>query len=503
MAQPHRPERHPLFAVSVVLAVAWVGLARWVVPPLLAAQSPGPARAAVQHYLQGNATPFTSTDLLGLSTEFSVAVSIATILHLTILLILSRYDLRATGGRSPANGRGGRGVSRALAILALAFLAVTVLTGACHDYYFYLQMWYEVRQAHDPWWMVQGRHGPGPLNAYGPAFNLLAGLSWLNPLAPKLLFAYGYIIFTVVMIKKATAHRRLSGLESLGLFVLFWNPFPWIEIALRGHFDILVGLFCLAALHARIRGREILSGVCLALGVLLKYFPLALLPFLALDRGRLRLRSPVVALAVIALGMALSSALWGPSVLRPLVFAAIRPSTTLSIFRFFRTLYAALIWPGIASNHDDLSPVLLVLGLLLAWSWSRARRPSLEASAAIAAMTTVLLYRVGLPQYHMVPLVLASSWALWNWGQLTGRALLGIALGGYVAWLATFDVGNLVFGDDPANPTWAMIHECAGLPTFLLGCLFLSAMVRSSAPEGQVVIPRLGDLPNPTSPRPG
>jgi hypothetical protein len=503
MAQPNRPERHQLFAVYLVLTVAWVGVGRWVVPPLLAAERPGRALAAVQRHLQGYATPFTHRDLLGLSAEFTVAVGIAAILHLTILWILRRYDLRVAEVRSAAAVRGERGVSRALAILALAFLAVTVLTWPRHDYYFYLQMWYEVRQGHDPWWMVPGRHGPGPLNAYGPAFNLLAGLFWLNPLAPKLLFAYAYVLFTVVTIKRAAASRRLSGLKALGLFALFWNPFPWVEIAIRGHFDILVGLFCLAAVHARLRGRDILSGVCLALGVLLKYFPLVLLPFLALDRGRLRFRSAVVALASIALGMALSYELWGPSVLRPLVFAANRPSTTLSIFQFFRTQYAALIWPGIVSNYDDFSPVLLVLGLVLAWFWSRARRPSLAASAAIAALTTVLLYRVGFAQYHMVPLVLAWSWALRNWGALPGRTLLGIALGGYVAWLATFDVGNLVFGDEPANPTWAMIEQSAGLPTFLLGCLFLAAMIRSATPEDPVIVPRPADLPNPASLRPG
>jgi hypothetical protein len=503
MTQPNRPERHPLFAVCLVLTVAWVGLARWVAPPLLAAQRPGRALAAVQRYLQGYTTPFTHTDLPGLWAEFSVAVAIAALLHLTILGILRRYDLRAAAGRSAADGRGGRGVSRALAILALAFLAVTVLTWPHHDYYFYLQMWYEVRQGHDPWWIVQGRHGPGPLNAYGPAFNLLAGLAWLNSLAPKLFFAYAYLVFSCMMIKRATAGRRLSGLEALGLFALFWNPFPWIEIAIRGHFDILVGLCSLAAVHARLRGRDILAGVCLALGVLLKFFPLVLLPFLALERGRLRLRFLAVALASIALGMTLSYALWGPSVLRPLAFAANRPSTTLSIFRFLRTHAPALLRPGLVSNYDELSTVLLVLGLLLAWSWSHARRPSLEASAAIAALTTVLLYRVGFPQYHMVPWVLASSWALGNWGSLPGRALLGVGLGGSVAWLATFDVGNLVFGDDPTNPTWARIDEYAGLTTFLLEGIFLAGMVRSATLAEPVVVPRPAELPPSRSPRPG
>ena len=83
--------------------------------------------------------------------------------------------------------------------------------GLFHDYFFYLNMWYEVRQGHDPWFMVFGIEWDRvPLNAYGPLFNLLAVLAWVNPLAPKLLFAYAYILFSVWQIKEFAASRRLS-----------------------------------------------------------------------------------------------------------------------------------------------------------------------------------------------------------------------------------------------------------------------------------------------------
>ncbi len=377
MAQIDRTRLQIRLALYVTLTVAWAGLARWVVPPLLVAEHPGDLHAAVKRYIQGFVTPFTGTDLLGRWVELSVAVGIAGFLHLMILLILQRYDLRAAEGRSANDLRAARCVSLSLSVLALAFLAVTVLTWPRHDYYFYLQIWYEVRQGHDPWWLVGGAHGMGPLNAYGPVFNLLAGLSWLNPLAPKLLFASAYVVFAIVQIKGAMAGRQSSGLRALGLFALFWNPYPWVEIAIRGHFDILVGLLCLAAIHERLREREILSGVCLALGVLLKYLPIVLLPFLALDRGRFRLRLLIAALASIGFGLILSCWLWGPSTLRPLEFAANRPSTTLSIFRFIRGPYSPLLRLGAPINYDALSPVILFLALMLAWSWSL--RPATES----------------------------------------------------------------------------------------------------------------------------
>ena len=46
---------------------------------------------------------------------------------------------------------------------------------------------------HDPWFTVFGEFGDAPLNAYGPLFNFLAAVAWVNPLAPKVLFAYAYV----------------------------------------------------------------------------------------------------------------------------------------------------------------------------------------------------------------------------------------------------------------------------------------------------------------------
>ena len=167
-------------------------------------------------------------------------------------------------------------------MLSLVFLAVTIISGPVHDYLYYLFEWYKVRQG-DPWFIVIGPYGRLPLNAYGPLFNLLAVLELVNPLAPKLLFAYAYILFCLWQFKEFAASHRLTGARTAALTALFWNPFPWVEIAIRGHFDILVAVFCVGALRARTRGSDFRSGISLALGVLLKFFPVVLLPFLAFE----------------------------------------------------------------------------------------------------------------------------------------------------------------------------------------------------------------------------
>ncbi len=243
------------------------------------------------------------------------------------------------------------------------FLAVTLISGPVHDYHYFLNMWYEVAQGHDPWFVVVGSNGVVPLNAYGPLFNLLTGIYEVNPLAPKLLFAYAYILFAVREIKGFASIHRPSVTSLAVLTALFWNPFPWVEIAIRGHFDILVALLCLGAIRARVRGRDFVSAICLALGVLLKFLPIVFLPFLAIDRGRIRPRLLATAIVAIGLGMGLSYFVWGPTTFSPLTFAANRRSNCLSIFFFLRGYYSPLRWYLNYANLDRLAPIVLFVAL--------------------------------------------------------------------------------------------------------------------------------------------
>ena len=464
MAQHDRRRLYSLVALYAALAAGWAAFAAWVVPRLLAAEHPGSVAAAVKRYLWTFASPYLARDTVGRWREFAGAVLIAIVLHLTIVLILRWFDLRAAEGRSATDVRADRRTSLLLIVVSLAFLAVTIIVGPIHDYHFYLQMWYEVRQCHDPWFTVSGPNGKVPLNAYGPLFNLLAGLAPLVPLAPKLLFAYAYVLFSVWQIKSFTTSRRPSWMSMVMLTALFWNPFPWIEIAIRGHFDIVVALFCLGAIRAWTRGHDFRSGICLGLGVLLKFFPVVLLPFLALDRGRLRPRFVVVAVATIALGLGLSFALWGGSVLSPLVFAATRGSHCLSIFRFLRGLYSPLRWFTSSPNIDFLAPIILFVALLRAWSWYRVRHPDIEAACVVAVTTTALFYHTGFPQYHMVSFALGAWWAVQYWDVRPGQIARSLAVACYFGWLAAFECYYCVTIKDGNDYYWEYVEDDCRAP---------------------------------------
>ena len=382
------------------------------------------------------------------------------------------------------------GAKHAILLLCLMFLALTVWKGVVQDYYHYLQMWREVRQGHDPWFLVYGVFGAYPLNAYGPVFNLLAIPAWLNPLFPKLLFAYAYLIFAILMFTSAINVDPGSRLRSLGLMVWFWNPFAWVEISYFGHFDVLVGLLCLGAVETRVRHQDVRSGIYLAVGVLLKYMPIVLLPFLILDRKRIRVRLLVVALGLIALGLGTSVAIWGASTFRPLGFAAGRSSHYLSIYRFLKGRHSPMFWFDFYEDPDQFAMPALAIALGSLWAWTRRKSVPLRAAAALSILITLLFYQVGFPQYQMVLFVLASNWVIRDQGKLRWVTVPWVALGLYWSWLAVFD---LIDASVEIDKLW--MQEWVGLPTFLLGLLLAICIGRSCRIPGETAPSGLSDGP--------
>jgi hypothetical protein len=271
-------------------------------------------------------------------------------------------------------------------------------------------------------------------------------------------------------------------MRSLALLVLFWNPFPWVEVAFYGHFDLLIGLTCLGTVRALARGWDIRAGLCLAGGVLLKYLPIVLLPFLAMDRerGRLRTRFLAASVAAIAAGLAEGWHLWGSSMFLPLKLAATRHATTFSIIQFLNGPYSPLHQIGLAINFEELATPILLLALAITWWWCRDRKPDVETTGVVVVLVLLIFYRVGYPQYQMVLFVVAAAWLVGNWDQLRGRTALVVAMALYWTWITGADVAYMLdeAWDVPMN--WDTISYTAGFPTFVLGSALLGCVARSA-----------------------
>ena len=296
----------------------------------------------------------------------------------------------------------------------------------------------------------------------------------LNSLAPKLLFATGFLVLCLALLTSFRSDPRLRGRPTLVLLALgLLNPYFWAEIACYGHFDILVALCCVVAVELRLSSRDdIGAGLALGLGVLLKYLPIVLLPFLAValggssERPRPRFRPLLIAVALltVAAGMTAASLTWGPASLRALQFASSRGSAGMSIFRFLRGQYSPL---HVFTSHPNLDalalPALAVAGLAV-FAYCLLKRVDLPTSCAAGALVTLLFYRVGFPQYQaLVFALLALAWRH-NALRWSSSRRLQVAAIAYIVWVAlaiSFDV--LAGGTVGDRLPWAWLEDALGI----------------------------------------
>ncbi len=395
-------------------------------------------------------------------------------LGLAFALSLGWWDETHLPAGSSEDGAWRRFLNLTIVAASWVFLATAVGTGPQHDYLLHQEFWQVVLDGQDPWYLANTYWGYHPPNAYGPLFNPLALLMYVNRLAPKLLFAMAYIVSATALIKRLAGNRSISWPAFLGLMFWAWNPFAWVEVAIRGHFDILVGLASVAAVHFARERRDRPCAIALAAGVLLKYIPIVLLPFLALDRGKIKAKFTAMSTGLIALGLGLSCLIWGKSTFYPLRFAATRSSSYLSIFRFLRGRYSPIWRLGIEPDVEWLATPLMALALLGAWWWCRSRQVDPATGGFLSILVTLLLYRNGFPQYQMVLIMVASYWVAELWNTRRHQTALAIALVGYFGWINAFALAYYQLGDSSTR-----FEDAVGLPTFLLGGILLVCLLRS------------------------
>jgi hypothetical protein len=365
-------------------------------------------------------------------------------------------------------------VHLALGVLCVLFIAWTITSGIRPGAYTdYLAEWREVLAGHDPW----QPSGATPLNAYGPLFNALALLARLDPIAPKLLFAAGYVAFVAWLVMRKAPDRSPRRTHAIIALCLL-NPFPWVEIAHFGFFDVLVGIACVGAVHAARRGGNQLAGVLVGMGILVKFLPVVVLPVLASAGRRLRPNLVGPAVLVASAGMAASFALWGPSTFDPLRFAAGR-SPVLSIYDVLGSVDSPLrlgLKFELASLEKPL--ILAAEAALLAWCWWRKAGPAV--SALLAVLAVLLFYRSGYNNYQMMAFyLLAYLFAAAQDEFRMTRGLL-LALCAYLGALAAIDAGYPVVRRIASVDGALLYLNGSYLLRWLTGCALVAAIMAAA-----------------------
>jgi hypothetical protein len=420
----------PLIASYAIICVVWAEFSPWIPPTIVkAAYNPsipnlvsGKGMLPVEYYLDR-------------WSMVAAAVPLAVVLHLVVVLLIGAIDskkprilLESAGSDSLVNV--------VLTAFSAAFLALTVLSGDRWDYTAYLAQWIDVLEGRDPWNYVHTLES----NAYGPLFNLLAPLVWYNLLANKLLFAFGYLLYVIWLIKDFGRRRGFVTYSCPWMLLLLLNPFPWWQIAYLGYFDILVGLACVAAVHWQVSNKDWLSGTSLAVGILLKFMPIVILPFLAFN-GRVHFRLISSCVGVVVLGVVMSLLVWGTSTFEPLTYAATRDAV-FSIYTLLDSTHSPLRLFWDLPNSQWLAEPILVIAGLGVYAWCVLRRTEPALSTALAVLVTLLFYWVWWDNYQMVFFVLILYWAVSEWERFNEHPVLAALLGGYFGLLTVADLAR-------------------------------------------------------------
>jgi alpha-1,6-mannosyltransferase len=133
---------------------------------------------------------------------------------------------------------------------------------------------------------------------YPPAAQALFYLiTWISPTVTFMKTAM--VFFEGIMMYALMALLRNLGIRREQILLYAWCPLLIWEIAGSGHLDSAAMAFIALALLARYRRQPILTGLFLAIAILLKFYPLILFPALY-RRGDFKMPATVVAVVAVA-----------------------------------------------------------------------------------------------------------------------------------------------------------------------------------------------------------
>lgn len=217
-----------------------------------------------------------------------------------------------------------------LFLWSFAMLYICWLSGIRHDYVFYLKIWNLMISGLDPW--IFG-------NSYGPLHNTFAYLIGLSDLAPKFLFASSLLFANSLLLIEGIKRRSHDFSLTVYLTTIPFNVLV-VGIGFRyGLNDGLIAFFMTCAVICRARNKNIATGVLVGLGGLMKFYPIILLPFIALSARRYKYSIVLTGITVFAIGMFCSYLVWGKGILNPIIFGVERGTGLLSIFASLNTVF--------------------------------------------------------------------------------------------------------------------------------------------------------------------
>ncbi len=347
----------------------------------------------------------------------------------------------------------------ALTAWSLLMLWLCDLYRKPHDYGHYIKQWRLVLSGVDPW---------STDNAYGPLHNVIALLLPFGAMAPKF-FMVGALLAANFALAVRLLHAR--GMSPILVTYLAAVPANALTIGVGvtyGLNDALVAALVVAAILFRFRDRLYAAGAMIGLAALLKYYPLVLLPFFALNGRRFEWRVVAAGTAVFFIGMLGAFAVWGESVFHAIRFGIDRHAKLLSIIHPLKELTGGASWVRWSLQHNTVL-VVSAVGAVFLWAW-KTRCHWLEG-AVLGYLAMLIVYKCGNQQYYLPWLFMVASLPLV--GQRSADRMAIILLPAVVL-LSLYQFGY-EFASDQYHSQLGWVRDYGGLIAFPVGVLAIAA----------------------------
>ena len=375
-------------------------------------------------------------------------------------------------------------VAIALLVWSLLMLWLCWQQGAQHDYRAYLSQWQLLLDGADPWSTKR--------NTYGPLHTIVGYLLPYGPLAPKLLIVSALLLANAALVFNLMRERGVSPILIIYLFAVPANVLAVGVGVVFGLNDATVAALLVTAVLLRLRGNFVATGAVIGAAALVKYYPLLMLPFFALN-GR-RLHWPVIAsgLAVFSVGMAAAVSIWGDGLLDAISYGADRKTKLLSILGPLKKLLGDV---GIVRWVRDYNAYLVVSGVaaVFLYAW-RAERNWLEASV-LGYLVMLTLYKVGHQQFYLPWLFMVAALPLINKQSADRMAIIFLPA---VLLLSLYHFGYTL--DRYKHDSW--VRSYGGLIAFVVSAASIAVCMIDYRRQPVISNPSRITYSRPRSPRP-
>jgi len=371
---------------------------------------------------------------------------------------------------------------RVQALFIVAFVTAIVyaaLHSVIQDYLAFAHIWEIILEGGDPWLAtpITNKYG---VNAYGPVFNLFAVPYYFNEKLPRIIWVLFWFGAGWFLICRSFGSRELTDRRKFILSALvILSPLLWIQTVYYGQFDVVVAALSLFAIDAKLRNKSIIAGCLICVAAALKYYPLALVPFIFLRRRKPDYKFLA---SFCILGFAIYGTtylIWGGSFRLALETASYRYSKLLSIFQFLRGEYSPLKLFGGVDNLDRFSVPLLALAGAGVFLHYFIRKMDLVTGSILAMTATFALYKVGHPQFHILVYFLLIYWIIGR-SVLPRNATIAVII--YIGFMNLFVVTAVLTNGFAGR--WGFIRQICGLPAFIIFTyLFLMVLSAWQTPE--------------------